>query len=211
MQGVMHHSFYRGTRSMCCIGQRHWSLHNYLSHSVRRACFLVCLVGSYKSGGRRIMAGHRSSDHIGRLSGSSSCTRAHGRTWVNLAGLWLNNIANVASASLCHFCLRWRPDIKAQVVLALVFPWPSYTGHQQLACIVHLSRRFSPALSWLQRCPRHRAGKFNNLLWMCGPHQRLPERQYAMGHAELCSRNYANVTVIGAHDSFAFSTDVLQR
>ncbi|KAF8879057.1 PLC-like phosphodiesterase [Infundibulicybe gibba] len=27
------------------------------------------------------------------------------------------------------------------------------------------------------------------------------------GHAELCSRSYANVTYIGAHDSFAFSTD----
>ncbi|KAF8183666.1 PLC-like phosphodiesterase [Pholiota molesta] len=27
------------------------------------------------------------------------------------------------------------------------------------------------------------------------------------GHAELCNRNYANVTVIGAHDSFAFSSD----
>lgn len=29
------------------------------------------------------------------------------------------------------------------------------------------------------------------------------------GHAELCDRNYANVTVIGSHDSFAFSTDAL--
>ncbi|KAF5368278.1 hypothetical protein D9615_010378 [Tricholomella constricta] len=27
------------------------------------------------------------------------------------------------------------------------------------------------------------------------------------GHAELCSRRYSNVTFVGAHDSFAFSTD----
>ncbi|OBZ68034.1 hypothetical protein A0H81_11779 [Grifola frondosa] len=29
------------------------------------------------------------------------------------------------------------------------------------------------------------------------------------GHAELCSRNYGNVTFMGAHDSFAFSEDPL--
>ncbi|KAF7318862.1 hypothetical protein HMN09_00221700 [Mycena chlorophos] len=29
------------------------------------------------------------------------------------------------------------------------------------------------------------------------------------GHAELCDRSYGNVTFIGAHDSFAFSTDPL--
>ncbi|KAF8881667.1 PLC-like phosphodiesterase [Gymnopilus junonius] len=27
------------------------------------------------------------------------------------------------------------------------------------------------------------------------------------GHAELCGRSYSNVTVVGAHDSFAFSSD----
>ncbi|KAF9448739.1 PLC-like phosphodiesterase [Macrolepiota fuliginosa MF-IS2] len=29
------------------------------------------------------------------------------------------------------------------------------------------------------------------------------------GHAELCNRSYSNVTVVGAHDSFAFSSDPL--
>ncbi|TFK35685.1 PLC-like phosphodiesterase [Crucibulum laeve] len=37
----------------------------------------------------------------------------------------------------------------------------------------------------------------------------LPSRRATVcnGHAELCNRQYSNVTVIGAHDSFAFSTD----
>lgn len=29
------------------------------------------------------------------------------------------------------------------------------------------------------------------------------------GHAELCNRSYGNVTFIGSHDSFAYSTDLL--
>jgi len=39
----------------------------------------------------------------------------------------------------------------------------------------------------------------------------LPQRRATVcnGHAELCNRSYSNVTVIGAHDSFAFSTDPL--
>ncbi|KAF8968511.1 PLC-like phosphodiesterase [Flammula alnicola] len=37
----------------------------------------------------------------------------------------------------------------------------------------------------------------------------VPSRRATVcnGHAELCNRNYANVTAIGAHDSFAFSSD----
>lgn len=31
------------------------------------------------------------------------------------------------------------------------------------------------------------------------------------GHAELCSRSYGNVTFAGAHDSFAFSANPLDR
>ncbi|KXN83170.1 Transcription factor IIIB 60 kDa subunit [Leucoagaricus sp. SymC.cos] len=39
----------------------------------------------------------------------------------------------------------------------------------------------------------------------------LPQRRATVcnGHTELCDRNYANVTVVGAHDSFAFSADPL--
>lgn len=39
----------------------------------------------------------------------------------------------------------------------------------------------------------------------------LPSRRATVcnGHDELCSRSYANVTYIGAHDSFAFSEDPL--
>ncbi|PPQ73586.1 hypothetical protein CVT26_010570 [Gymnopilus dilepis] len=39
----------------------------------------------------------------------------------------------------------------------------------------------------------------------------LPARRASVcnGHAELCSRTYSNVTVVGAHDSFAFSSDPL--
>jgi hypothetical protein len=41
-------------------------------------------------------------------------------------------------------------------------------------------------------------------------HTRLAERQEEMvcnGHAELCDRKYGNVTFLGAHDSFAFSSN----
>ncbi|KAF8304910.1 PLC-like phosphodiesterase [Clavulina sp. PMI_390] len=36
-----------------------------------------------------------------------------------------------------------------------------------------------------------------------------PRATVCNGHAELCSRNYANVTYIGSHDSYAIDTDVL--
>jgi len=36
-----------------------------------------------------------------------------------------------------------------------------------------------------------------------------PRATICNGHAEYCSRSYANVTYIGAHDSFAFSSDPL--
>ncbi|KAF9003878.1 PLC-like phosphodiesterase [Cyathus striatus] len=40
---------------------------------------------------------------------------------------------------------------------------------------------------------------------------RVPAKRASVcnGHAELCSRQYSNITVIGAHDSFAFSKDPL--
>ncbi|TFK58453.1 hypothetical protein BDN72DRAFT_726645, partial [Pluteus cervinus] len=31
------------------------------------------------------------------------------------------------------------------------------------------------------------------------------------GHAELCNRSYGNITFLGVHDSFAWSTDVLAQ
>ncbi|KDR71550.1 hypothetical protein GALMADRAFT_143813 [Galerina marginata CBS 339.88] len=39
----------------------------------------------------------------------------------------------------------------------------------------------------------------------------IPSRRATVcnGHAELCNRIYSNVTVVGAHDSFAFSSDPL--
>ncbi|KAH8108106.1 PLC-like phosphodiesterase [Cristinia sonorae] len=47
-------------------------------------------------------------------------------------------------------------------------------------------------------------------LYSCGFAWGAPAKQAASvcnGHAELCSRSYGNITHLGAHDSFAFSSD----